>query len=155
MVHYESSGRDEHAARTARAVKDAPVTRLNNFRQQSNDGRGGVKLATALTFGHGELAKEVFIDAPEGVVIEAGGNLGNLFQQFLEEGAGKQVVGLGQDTGELPGRQNVASLIVSLLNSFRSLEQPVVFASQSRRRPPSQADGANRYPLRHTARQCQ
>jgi len=42
-----------------------------------------------------------FNPAPEGVVVHGGGNLGDFFEQFLEEGAGEEVVGLGQDAGEL------------------------------------------------------
>ena len=42
-----------------------------------------------------------FTDAPEGVVVQRGGNLGDFLEQFLEEGAGEEVVGLGQDAGEL------------------------------------------------------
>ena len=61
----------------------------------------GIKLAAPLPFGHGELAEEIFVDAPEGVVVERGGNLGDFFQQFLEQRAGEEVVGLGQDAGEL------------------------------------------------------
>jgi hypothetical protein len=45
--------------------------------------------------------RKVFVDAAEGVVVERGRNLGNLLQQFLEQGAGEQVVGLGQHAGEL------------------------------------------------------
>lgn len=62
---------------------------------------GGVKFAAALALAHGELAEEVFVDAPEGVVVERGGDLGDFLEQFLEEGAGEKVVGLGQDAGEL------------------------------------------------------
>ena len=32
---------------------------------------GRVKLAALLSFGHGELAEEVFIDSPERVVVDA------------------------------------------------------------------------------------
>ena len=46
-------------------------------------------------------SRKTLIDAPEGVVIHGGGNLGNFFQQFLEQGAGEKVIGFGQDTGEL------------------------------------------------------
>jgi hypothetical protein len=46
-------------------------------------------------------AEEVFVDAPEGVVVQRGGNLGDFLEQFLEKGAGEEVEGLGQDAGEL------------------------------------------------------
>ena len=38
--------------------------------------------------------------AAKGVVVEAGRNLGDLFEQFLEKGAGEKVVGLGKDAGK-------------------------------------------------------
>ena len=56
----------------------------------------GLELAAALALGHGEGAEEVFVDTPEGVVVQCGRNLGNFLQQFLEQGAGEQVEGLGQ-----------------------------------------------------------
>jgi hypothetical protein len=77
------------------------VEGLDDFGQQLDDAGGRVELAAALAFGHGEGAEEVFVDAAEGVVVERGRNLGDLLQQFLEQGAGEQVVGLGQHTGKL------------------------------------------------------
>ena len=38
---------------------------------------------------------------PEGVEVQRGGNLGDFLEQFLGEGTGEEVVGLGQDAGEL------------------------------------------------------
>ena len=52
-----------------------------------------LRLAAALALAHGELAEEVFVDAPEGVVVQRGGDLGDFLEQFLEEGAGEEVVG--------------------------------------------------------------
>ncbi len=41
------------------------------------------------------------MEPTEGVVVHDGGDLRDLLEQFLEEGAGEKVAGLGQDTGEL------------------------------------------------------
>ena len=59
------------------------------------------RFTAALALAHGELAEEVFVDAPEGVVVQRGGDLGDAFEQFLKQGAGEEVVALGQDAGEL------------------------------------------------------
>ena len=91
----------EHAAGTAGGVKDAAVEGFDDLGQQLDDAARRVELAAALALGHGESAEEVFVDAAEGVVVERGRNLGDLLQQFLEQGAGEQVVGLGQHAGEL------------------------------------------------------
>ena len=101
MLGDEARRGDEHAARTARRVEDAPVVGLDDFGEEADDAAGGVKFAAALALAHGELAEEVFVDAPEGVVVQRGGNLRDALEQFLEEGAGEEVVGLGQDAGEL------------------------------------------------------
>ena len=45
--------------------------------------------------------QEVLVDATEGVEVHAGRDLGDLLKQVLQEGAGEEVVGLGQDAGEL------------------------------------------------------
>src|SRR5206468_1114598 len=92
---------NEHAARTARGVEHAPVVRLKDFDDQPDDAGRCVELAAFLSFGAGKFAEKVLVNAPEGVVVHCGGNLGDFFQQFLEEGAGEDVVGLGQDAGEL------------------------------------------------------
>ena len=72
-----------------------------HFDEQADDAGGRVELAALLALGAGEFAEEVFVDAAEGVVVEAGGNLGDLLEQLLEERAGEDVVGLRQDAGEL------------------------------------------------------
>ena len=77
------------------------MIRLDDFGEEADDAGRGVELAAFLALGAGELAEEVFVDAPEGVVVHGGGNLGDFLEQFLEEGAGEEVVGLGQDAGEL------------------------------------------------------
>ncbi len=79
----------EHAAGAAGGVKDATVEGFDDFGQQLDDAARRVELAALLPFGAGELAEEVFIDATEGVEIDAGGNLGHFLQQFLEQGAGE------------------------------------------------------------------
>jgi hypothetical protein len=73
MLGDEARRGDEHAARTARGVEDAPVIRLDDFGEEPDDAAGGVKFAAALALAHGELAEEVFVDAPEGVVVQRGG----------------------------------------------------------------------------------
>ena len=70
---------------------------FDDFGEEADDAAGGVKFAAALALAHGELAEEAFVDAPEGFVVQRGGDLGDFLEQFLEEGAGEEVVGLGQD----------------------------------------------------------
>ena len=77
------------------------MIRLDDFGEEADDAAGGVELAAFLALGAGELAEEVFVDAPEGVVVHGGGNLGDLLEQFLKQGAREEVVGLGQDAREL------------------------------------------------------
>jgi hypothetical protein len=101
VLGHEARRLHEHAARAAGGVEDAAVVGLDDFGEEADDAGGRVELAAALALGHGELAEEVFVDAAEGVVVERGRDLGDLLQQFLEEGAGEEVVGLGQDAGEL------------------------------------------------------
>ena len=74
---------------------------LDDFGEDADNAAWGVELAAFLAFGAGKFAEEVFVDAPEGVVVHGGGNLGDFLEQFLKEGAREQVVGLGQDTREL------------------------------------------------------
>src|ERR1017187_6062951 len=103
MCRHEPCGLDEHAARTARGAEDAPVIRLDNLGEEADDAAGRVELAAAWALAHGELAEKVFVDAPEGVVVHRGGNFGDFLEQFLEEGAGEEVVGFGPDAGGLRG----------------------------------------------------
>ncbi len=91
----------EHAAGAAGGVEDAAVERLDDLDDQADDAARRVELAALLALGAGELAEEVLVDAAEGVVVDGGGNLGDLLEQFLEQRAGEEVVGLGQDAGEL------------------------------------------------------
>jgi hypothetical protein len=101
MLRHEPRRLHEHAARTARRIEDAAVVGLDHLGEQADDAARRVELATLLAFGAGELAKKVFVDTAEGVVIHAGRNLGDLLEQFLEQRAGEEVVGLGQHAGEL------------------------------------------------------
>ena len=48
MLGDEARRGDEHAARTARGVEDAPVVGLDDFGEEADDAAGGVKFATAL-----------------------------------------------------------------------------------------------------------
>jgi hypothetical protein len=69
VLRDEARGLDEHTARAARGVEDAPVIGFDDFGEEADDAAGGVELAAALALAHGELAEEVFVDAPEGVVV--------------------------------------------------------------------------------------
>lgn len=77
------------------------MIRFDDFGEEADDAAGGVKLAAFLAFGAGKFAKEVFVNAPEGVEVHRCGNFGDFLEQFLKEGAREEVVGLGQDTREL------------------------------------------------------
>ncbi len=74
---------------------------FDDFDQQLDDAAWRIELAALLAFGAGKLAEEVFVDAAEGVEVDVGRNLGDLLEQFLEQGAGEEVGGLGQYAGEL------------------------------------------------------
>ena len=80
----EPGRRDEHAARAARGVQDAPVVGLDDFGEEADDAGRGVELAAFLALGARKLAEEVFVDAAEGVVVHRRRNLGHLLEQFLE-----------------------------------------------------------------------
>ena len=73
---------------------------FDDFGEQPDDAARRVELAAALALAHGKGAEEVFVDAAESVVVERRRNLRDFLQQLLEQGAGEQVVGLGQHTGE-------------------------------------------------------
>ncbi len=70
---HEARGRDEHAARAARGIENAPVEGLKILDDEPDDRGGRVELAAFLTFRAGELAEKVFVDASEGVVVDAAG----------------------------------------------------------------------------------
>jgi len=54
--------------------------------------RGGVRFAAAPTLAHGELAEEVFAEAPKGVVVQRGGNLCfGAVKQVIEPRRGGQI----------------------------------------------------------------
>ena len=63
------------------------------------NGARSIEFSSSLAFAQRELAEEVFVNAPESVVLESCWNFRDLFQELLEKGAGEEVVGLGQDTG--------------------------------------------------------
>ena len=83
------------------------------------------RFAAAPAFAHGELAEEVFVDAPKGVVVEADGDLGDFLQQFLEQGAGEKVVGLGQDAGELRATLRFQSISGNARGKMFQIDSPV------------------------------
>ena len=64
MLRHEPRRLHEHAARAARRIEDAPVIRLNHLGEQADDAARGVEFAALLRLGAGELAKEIFVDAP-------------------------------------------------------------------------------------------
>ena len=74
---------------------------FDDFDQQTHDGAGRVELAALLPFGAGEFAEEVFVDAPEGIVVKADRNLRNLLEQFFEQGAGKELKAARQHARQL------------------------------------------------------
>ena len=80
VLLHEPRGGDEHTARTAGWVEDAAVERFNDLGEQANNAARRVELASLLALGAGELAKEVFVNATEGIVIDTGGDLGDFLQ---------------------------------------------------------------------------
>ena len=87
MLRHEAGALHEHAAGAAGRVEDAAVERLRDFDEQPDDADRRVELAALLAFRAGELAEEVFVDPPEGVVVERGGDLGDLLEQLLQQRA--------------------------------------------------------------------
>ncbi len=71
MLGDEARALHEHAARAAGRIEDAAVIRLQHFDDEADDAGGRVKFAALRALGAGEFAEEVFVDAAEGVVIEA------------------------------------------------------------------------------------
>ena len=98
----EFEGLHEHTPGAAAGVVDLAFVGLDHFGDQIDDALGGVELAPELALGGGEFAKEVFIDAPDDVLvlvadgvdvvdgIEKGGELAG-----IEVEAGEVVVGQG------------------------------------------------------------
>lgn len=74
---------------------------LDHLGEQLDDAGGRVELAAALALAHGEFPEEILVDAAEGVEVERGRDLGDFLEQILEQGAGEEVEGLGQDAGQL------------------------------------------------------
>ena len=74
---------------------------LNDLGEEADDAGGGVKLAAFASLVAGEFTEEVFVDVSEGVVVHGGRDFGHLLQQFLQKGAGEEVVGFGKDASEL------------------------------------------------------
>ena len=101
MLGDEAGALDEHAAGAAGGVEDVAVVGLEDLGEEADDAGGGVELSPTLSLGHGELGEEVFVDAAEGVVVGGDGDLGDLLEETLEQGAGEEVVGLREDAGEL------------------------------------------------------
>ena len=58
-------------------------------------GVGGI-FTVAVRLAHGELAEGIFVNSPEGIVIQRGEDFGEFLELFLEQGAGEVHVGPGQ-----------------------------------------------------------
>ena len=56
---------------------------LDDFGKEADDAPGDATFTAALALAHGELAEEVFVDAPEGVVVHRGGNLRDFLEQVI------------------------------------------------------------------------
>lgn len=74
---------------------------LDDLRKQPDDGARRVEFAPTLPFAHRELAEKIFVDAPESVVVEAGGNLRHLLQKLLQKRGGEAIVRFRKNTREL------------------------------------------------------
>ena len=78
----------EHAAGAAARIVDAALVRLDHLDKEPDNGLRRVELATALAFGAGELAEEVFVNAPENVLRTALGvaqaDLADQVDEFAE-----------------------------------------------------------------------
>lgn len=72
------------------------MVRLDHFYEEEDDARWGLELATFRAVGAGELSEGVFEDGADGVAVHGDEDL-EAFEQFLEEGFGEEVVGLGPD----------------------------------------------------------
>jgi hypothetical protein len=92
---------DEHAARSASGVEDAAVEGFDDFDDELDDADGGEEFAAFLSFGHGELAEEVFVDFAEGVAVDVHGDGGEVLEEGDEEVFIEAGVVLGQDPLEV------------------------------------------------------
>jgi hypothetical protein len=101
MGFDESGGLDEHAAGAAGGVEDAAVVGLEDFDDEADDGGGRVEFAAFLAFAHGEFAEEVFVDEAEGIAALVHGDGGHGFEEGGERAAFEDVVGFGEDVGEV------------------------------------------------------
>ena len=80
---YEAGTLNKHAAGAAGLVQNAAVVWLQDFDQETHDVGWRVELAALLPFSSGEFAEEVFVDAPEGIVVDGGRDFGNSFEEFF------------------------------------------------------------------------
>ena len=101
VLGHEARTAHEHAARAAGGVEDAAVEGFEDFDNEADDAGRRVELAALLALGARERAEEVFVDAAEGVVVEARRDFGDFLQQLFQQGAVEDFVGLGQHPGEL------------------------------------------------------
>jgi len=69
VVFDECRRLHEHAATSRCRIKNLPVERLDDFDDQLDDAGGCEELAALLPLRHGELAKEIFVNLPEGVSL--------------------------------------------------------------------------------------
>ena len=85
MGGNEAGALHEHAAGAAGGIEDAPVKGLQHLDQEADDAGGREELAALLPLAHGEGAEEVFIDLPEGVALQIGGDGGEGLQQVAQQ----------------------------------------------------------------------
>src|SRR5690349_19049467 len=60
-------GLHEHSGRAATGIEDAAFVGCEHFNEELDDATSSVKLSALLPFGAGELAEEIFVDAPQNV----------------------------------------------------------------------------------------
>ena len=82
VVLDEPRALHEHAARSARGVKDPPVVWLDDFDDELDDGGRREEFAALLSLLHREIAEEVFVNFPEDITFDVHWNQ----VEILEEG---------------------------------------------------------------------
>ena len=101
VVLYEFGALDEHAPGTAGGIEDASLEGFDDFHNQLNERSWGEELASALPFGHGEVAEKVLVNLAEGVSLNLHRNLLHDTQQLDQRAFFEAVVGFGKDAVHL------------------------------------------------------
>jgi hypothetical protein len=100
------------------------VVGLQDFHQQADNARWCVELPALLPFRPGEFAEEVFVDTAEGVVVDGGRDFRDALEEFLQQCAVEDFIGLGQHPGKLGiVLFNVAHRFIDRLAGIASLWQ--------------------------------